>query len=357
VDTFVIISGDSDFSPLVAKLRENAKYVVGVGVKQSTSDLLIANCDEFIFYDDLVREVQRAARRDARGNQPVVRRTPEEEAQRRAELEDRRSKAIELAVATFDALIAERGDSGKIWASMLKEAVKRRKPDFAESYYGFRAFGNLLEEAQARGLLELGRDEKSGTYVMRCNGIPGRGEPTPVEVVDETVEEAGPSTSPLPESESGNERASGVETDEAILRSKGRSRRKVGEKSGKPPREGKGERRNRLPADQIPATPDLVESTSEPATEIPPAEIRPTETASSPLVADPDRTAEESPVPSAPPVSSPTVDNPEPDATAARPTESLPLAEEDAPADKALRKAPTRSRRPRKPKPEPEAAG
>jgi uncharacterized LabA/DUF88 family protein len=83
VDTFVIISGDSDFSPLVSKLRENAKYVIGVGVKQSTSDLLIGNCDEFIFYDDLVREMQRSARRDSKEAQPVVRRSPEEDAQRR----------------------------------------------------------------------------------------------------------------------------------------------------------------------------------------------------------------------------------------------------------------------------------
>jgi len=168
VDTFVIISGDSDFSPLVSKLRENAKHVIGVGVKQSTSDLLIANCDEFIFYDDLVRESQRvAAKRDTRDAPPPPKRSPEEEKHRKDELESRKSKAIELAVATFEALVAERGDSGKIWASMLKEAIKRRKPDFNESYYGFRAFGNLLEEAQARGLLEFGRDEKSGAYVYR----------------------------------------------------------------------------------------------------------------------------------------------------------------------------------------------
>ena len=168
VNTFVIVSGDSDFSPLVSKLRENAKYVIGVGVKQSTSDLLIANCDEFIFYDDLVRESQRsAARRDPKSAQHAPKRTPEEDKRRREEMESRKSQAIELAVATFEALVAERGDSGKIWASMLKEAIKRRKPDFNESYYGFRAFGNLLEEAQARGLLELGRDEKSGAFVSR----------------------------------------------------------------------------------------------------------------------------------------------------------------------------------------------
>jgi len=170
VDTFVIISGDSDFSPLVSKLRENAKQVIGVGVKQSTSDLLIANCDEFIFYDDLVRDSQRAAKRDTRDAQSAPKRSPEEEKRRKEELESRRGKGIEIAVETFDALMSERGDSGKIWASMLKEAIKRRKPDFSESAFGFRAFGNLLEEAQARGLLVVGRDEKSGTYVHRSAG-------------------------------------------------------------------------------------------------------------------------------------------------------------------------------------------
>ncbi len=171
VNTFVIISGDSDFSPLVSKLRENAKQVIGVGVKQSTSDLLIANCDEFIFYDDLVRESRRvAAKREPSTDQPAVKRSPEEEARRKEELEARRTKALEIAAETFDALASERGDSGKIWASVLKQAIKRRKPDFNENYYGFRAFGNLLEEAQARGLFEFGRDEKSGAYVFRSGG-------------------------------------------------------------------------------------------------------------------------------------------------------------------------------------------
>ncbi len=172
VNTFVIISGDSDFSPLVSKLRENAKQVIGVGVKQSTSDLLIANCDEFIFYDDLVRENQRTqARRQSPGNNPPApRRSPEEERHRKETQETRRDQGVELAVETFEALLSERGDSGKIWASVLKEAIKRRKPDFSESYYGFRTFGNLLEEAQARGLLEFGRDEKSGAYVYRSHG-------------------------------------------------------------------------------------------------------------------------------------------------------------------------------------------
>ncbi|MEY2843120.1 MAG: hypothetical protein RI920_1157, partial [Pseudomonadota bacterium] len=164
VNTFVIISGDSDFSPLVSKLRENAKYVIGVGVKQSTSDLLIANCDEFIFYDDLVRESQRqAARRDTRDNREPqqARRTPEEEARRREELDARRTKAVEMAAETYEALVTDRDEGGRIWASVLKEAIKRRNPGFNENYYGFRTFGNLLEEARARGLLEFGRDEKS----------------------------------------------------------------------------------------------------------------------------------------------------------------------------------------------------
>ncbi|WP_338770091.1 NYN domain-containing protein [Massilia sp. METH4] len=167
VNTFVIISGDSDFSPLVSKLRENNKKVIGVGVKDSTSDLLVANCDEFIFYDDLVRESRRQ-RRDAR-DQQQPKRSPEEERKKREETDRRRAEAVDIAYETFDALIAERGDSGKIWASVLKEAIKRRKPDFNEAYYGFRTFGNLLEEMKARGLLEFGRDEKSGAYVYRSS--------------------------------------------------------------------------------------------------------------------------------------------------------------------------------------------
>jgi uncharacterized protein (TIGR00288 family) len=178
VDTFVIVSGDSDFSPLVSKLRENAKKVIGVGVKHSTSDLLVANCDEFIFYDDLVREQSRSAsKRESAGQ---AKQKAGDERQTKAEgderedreerkSEERKSKAIAFAVETLDALVLERGDSGKVWASVLKSAIKRRRPDFNETRYGFRAFGNLLEEAQARGLLEVGRDEKSGTYVSRTN--------------------------------------------------------------------------------------------------------------------------------------------------------------------------------------------
>jgi uncharacterized protein (TIGR00288 family) len=170
VDTFVIISGDSDFSPLVSKLRENAKRVIGVGVKQSCSDLLIANCDEFIYYDDLVRDREgeraNASRRENR--EQSVRRTPEEEKGRREKLEARKTKAIEIAASTFADMSADRGEGERIWASVLKEVIKRRNPGFNESYFGFRSFGNLLEEAANRGLLGFGRDEKSGAYVTRA---------------------------------------------------------------------------------------------------------------------------------------------------------------------------------------------
>ena len=176
VNTFVIISGDSDFSPLVSKLRENNKTVIGVGVKESTSDLLVTNCDEFIFYDDLYRESGRqAVRREQRPPQDKARRAAPstgntEDDRRREDAEKRKDKAVELALQTFEALYAERGDGGKIWSSVLKEAIKRRKPDFSESYYGFRSFGGLLEEMQARGFLKMGRDEKSNAYVFRSGG-------------------------------------------------------------------------------------------------------------------------------------------------------------------------------------------
>ncbi|OEZ89436.1 NYN domain protein [Janthinobacterium sp. HH106] len=222
VNTFVIISGDSDFSPLVSKLRENAKQVIGVGVKQSTSDLLVANCDEFIFYDDLVRESRRtAAKRDARET-PAAKRSPDEEVRRKEKYESRKTEAIEMAVATFDALVSERGDSGKIWASMLKEAIKRRKPDFSESYYGFRTFGNLLEEAQTRGLLEFGRDEKSGAYVYRSSGLVPVAAPVNGEVASEVIAsgEAGATA------EEGNHRDGGSRRDS---RRNGRGGRKQNE--------------------------------------------------------------------------------------------------------------------------------
>ena len=173
VDTFVIISGDSDFSPLVSKLRENAKQVIGVGVKQSTSDLLIANCDEFIYYDDLVRDSDALRAAQRRGRE---KRSPDEESKRTEKVEARKTKAVELAAATFADLIAVRGDGERVWASVLKEVIKRRNPGFNETYFGFRTFGNLLEEAASRGLLAVGRDEKSGTFVTRAQSGPAEAE-------------------------------------------------------------------------------------------------------------------------------------------------------------------------------------
>src|SRR6059036_4333449 len=128
VDTFVIVSGDSDFSPLVSKLHENAKTVIGVGVKNSTSDLLIANCDEFIYYDDLVR-----AKRKAPAAKKRLAKTATSEAPAKPTTdEDRRMEALELAVETIEALTAERGDEERIWGSMVKQALRRRKPGFNE---------------------------------------------------------------------------------------------------------------------------------------------------------------------------------------------------------------------------------
>ncbi|CAG0934403.1 MAG: hypothetical protein EFKGCFLK_02825 [Rhodocyclaceae bacterium] len=172
VDTFVIISGDSDFSPLVSKLRENNKLVIGVGVKKSTSDLLIANCDEFIYYDDLVREEetkQRAAKKRPAKPKAAPKKAGGEPAERSEEA-DRQQEALDLALETVEALVAERGAGEPIWGSMVKQALKRRKPGFNESYYGFKSFSELLEEAQARKLLELQRDEKSGGYIVRTTG-------------------------------------------------------------------------------------------------------------------------------------------------------------------------------------------
>jgi uncharacterized protein (TIGR00288 family) len=162
IDTFVIISGDSDFSPLVSKLRENAKTVIGVGVKNSTSDLLISNCDEFIYYDDLVRDVP-ALRKET--TKPAARRMPAAKVAKPQK--DRKQEAIDLVLETTTALAAERGDTAKLWGSMIKQTLKRRHPGFNESFYGFPSFNDLLEEAQTRGYLKLELDEKSGGYIIQ----------------------------------------------------------------------------------------------------------------------------------------------------------------------------------------------
>ncbi|HEY5807029.1 MAG TPA: NYN domain-containing protein [Povalibacter sp.] len=168
VDTFVIISGDSDFSPLVSKLRENNKTVIGVGVKSSTSDLLIANCDEFIYYDDLVRQnekKQRARRKSTPKASPAG--APKEHVKAEKSEEDRNQEAFDLVLDTIEALAGERDQDEKIWGSMVKQALKRRNPGFNETYYGFRTFSDLLEDAQKRKLLDLEADQKSGGYIIR----------------------------------------------------------------------------------------------------------------------------------------------------------------------------------------------
>jgi uncharacterized LabA/DUF88 family protein len=174
VENFVIISGDSDFSPLVSKLRENNKIVIGVGVKNSTSDLLIANCDEFIFYDDLVREKKkktprRPAAKPSSDAEPKAAAAADKDGKPPARKtdEERRQEALDLIVGTVEALVAERGGDEKIWGSMVKQALKRRKPGFNESYYGFRSFNGMLEAAAQAGSLKLERDEKSGGYIVR----------------------------------------------------------------------------------------------------------------------------------------------------------------------------------------------
>jgi len=194
VDTFVIISGDSDFSPLVSKLRENNKVVIGVGVKKSSSDLLIANCDEFIYYDDLVRpqpprrKTRPAAPATATATPAVPGKQPRGRAAKAAPhaahhaaspaahqaaspalpaAENKKQEAWNLIVETYEALVEERGEGEKIWGSMIKQTLKRRKPGFSESYYGFRSFGQLLEEAEAKGILQLERDEKSGGFLIK----------------------------------------------------------------------------------------------------------------------------------------------------------------------------------------------
>jgi uncharacterized protein (TIGR00288 family) len=204
VDTFVILSGDSDFSPLVSKLRENAKTVIGVGVKNSTSDLFINNCDEFIYYDDLVRrEPSKARRRSAPAARPPAAApaqpahappadaapadapgaaapgaaapgtdapgaaAPAPEPGTAENKGPDLHEALELIVDTLEALAEERGESEPIWGSMIKQAIKRRHPGFNERAYGFRSFNDLLADGEKRGLLKLQADEKSGGYTVR----------------------------------------------------------------------------------------------------------------------------------------------------------------------------------------------
>ena len=148
IDVFALLSGDSDFSPLVSKLKENDKRVIGCGVKNSTSDLLIANCDEFLYYDDLVRAAQKP--------RPPRKTGPKET--------DKKQEAVERLVKIVESLEA---DYDPLWGSMVKQALRRVHPDFNEGYYGYRTFSDLLEDAESRGLLGLEHDEGRGNYKVR----------------------------------------------------------------------------------------------------------------------------------------------------------------------------------------------
>jgi len=162
VDTFVIISGDSDFSPLVSKLRENDKTVIGIGVKKSTSDLFINNCDEFLYYDDLVRVEPPKKRTAAPRSAPAVK--PSRDDPHGPSIDG----ALELLTKTLEALRVERGEDYPIRGSLMKQAIRRQNPGFNERAHGFRAFNEMLLEAQKRGLLRLEDDKQAGTYIVHA---------------------------------------------------------------------------------------------------------------------------------------------------------------------------------------------
>lgn len=164
VDVFVIISGDSDFSPLAGKLRENAKRVIGVGVKNSSADMLMESCDEFIYYDDLVRD-KRSAERKPR----APKKTDKAPGEAGADVKQSpKEEALELVLDTVDALFRDRDDS--LWGSMVKQTIKRKRPQFSETFHGYRNFNQLLEDARDRGLLEIEKDKKSGGYIITAFG-------------------------------------------------------------------------------------------------------------------------------------------------------------------------------------------
>ena len=149
IDTFVIVSGDSDFSPLVSKLKENGKHVIGLGMKGSTSDLLRDNCDEFIYYEDLERQEET--------EQQIVTKLD-------ATIPERKREAYALLIDSCAALRRENHEI--LYASMIKDTMKRKKPSFDESYYGYRSFTHLLEDADDAGVVDIERNPKSGTYAV-----------------------------------------------------------------------------------------------------------------------------------------------------------------------------------------------
>ena len=193
IDAFVIISGDSDFSPLISKLKENGKSVIGIGVRGSASSLLIGNCDEFIFYEDLlpppVRVAQAAAKKPAAPVPPVTeaasgtvkaasptRRRARPAAVKAGEpapvaakvepsADDKKNQAIEIVVSTVDQLLAERGGEGAISASLIKSTIKRVHPGFSESEYGYSAFGKILDDAHKKGALAVDKKEGGAVFV------------------------------------------------------------------------------------------------------------------------------------------------------------------------------------------------
>ena len=148
IDIFALLSGDSDFSPLVSKLKENDKRVIGCGVKSSTSDLLIANCDEFIYYDDLMREAQQIPSHHKRGKKKP---------DKKQEASDRLLEIVRALELDYDPL----------WGSLVKQTIKRVYPGFNEGYYGYRTFSDLLKDAESQGLLTLEYDESRGNYKIR----------------------------------------------------------------------------------------------------------------------------------------------------------------------------------------------
>ena len=157
VGIFALLTGDSDFSPLVSKLRENNKVVIGVGVKNSTSDLLVSNCDEFVYYDELAGEAQRKRSRKGRATGS---KTPE----RSQGPEDLRDEGVDLVVATAEGILRDR--AGTLWGSMVKQAIMRKQPNFSESYHGFRNFNQMLEAAAKEDLLAIEKDERGGGYII-----------------------------------------------------------------------------------------------------------------------------------------------------------------------------------------------
>ena len=160
IDVFALLTGDSDFSPLVAKLKENDKRVVGCGVKSSSSKLLIQSCDEFIYYDDLVR----AKEKTRPAPKPAAAARAGEKGEADKVEGDKKLEAMAWLVETVTSLGE---DYEAPWGSMVKQTLKRVHPGFNESYYGYRDFGDLLEDAEDRGLVELDWDEKRGNYQLR----------------------------------------------------------------------------------------------------------------------------------------------------------------------------------------------